>query len=679
MNITELTDLLVTSSQQFSQARFIPWWEDDYENCSYYYSILREETVQDANACLAACGREELLSPAGRYGLSLFHLCVWHNFYDAVDHMLRDGKITGDDVNLPDHKGYGLTPFLLACLCGNLPMAKLLLDHGADASASDKRGMNPYHFLAYPRFEGLELSSAAKEHAAGQRAQIAKLLTCDINQKEENGLTPLARMISTEYCSDYTWPLSGIFLDKGAETDYVDENGNTLLMLALMNNHKTAALKLIRQCPDMVNTANKDSRTPIGHAVYYQDRAMYIVLADHGAAPDGSDSMDMFPLSQVTSNTFSNVSADNKDSLGLALYLTEKLVRQADLDDDDEVGEITDIFHNALIADPEAHILDILHNAGLDFTAPIHCYGEKICLRDKCLRPAYGIEAVRKLARLGVDMDRAVTYGQTPAYIIAAQGCGRGAEDGLYFEEAAKLFSKESMEQLSNSGEAAVHLAAKHGHTGMLKTMIEKGAHINLPEDVPAQAGTTPLHEACAYGHPDAVKLLITAGADDTLKNLDGETPAHFAIMDKKRAGRLTPAQRGLLLKELKHLDIPGNDGKTPFMLLKDSARELLPLFLSRGVDINHTDNNGRTALMLHTDKDIVKELLRAGAEINLADNEGNTALHYALEDYAEDTARYLIKKGADYNCPNNEGETPFQIAAEKGFDTVLELMTDIG
>lgn len=678
MNITELTDLLVTSSQRFSQAKFIPWWEDDYENCSYYYEILSEETVQDANACIAACGKEELLSPVGRYGLTLFHLCVWHNFYDAVEHMLCDGKIEGEEINLPDHKGYGLTPFLLACLCGNLSMVRLLLEHGADVSASDKRGMNAYHFLAYPRFEGLELASASREHTAEQRGQIAGLLTCDINKKDENGLTPLARILSTDYCSDYTWPLIGIFLDKGAETDYVDEDGNTLLMMALVNNHKTAALKLIRRCPDMINTANKKGVSPIRHTVSYQNRAMYLALIDHGAAPADSAFIDMFPLSQITSNAFSDVYRDNKDGLDIALYLTEKMVRQADLDDDDELGEITDIFHNALIADPDAHVLDIFHKAGLNFTMPVHCYGERLCLRDKCLRSAYGIGVVRKLAQFGVDLDTAVIYGQTPANIIAAQECGRSPEDESYFEEAAEFFSKESMEQLDNSGEAAVHRAAKKGHTGMLKTMIEKGVDINLSKDAPAQAGTTPLHEACAYGHPDAVKLLIAADADDTLKNLDGETPAHFAVMNKKNVSQLTSGQREQLLKELKHLDIPRNDGKTPFMLLEYSTRELLPLFLDRGADVNHTDNNGMTALMLNTDKDLVKELIRAGADINLADNEGNTALHHALEDYAEGTARYLVKKGANYNCPNNEGKTPFQIAAEKGFETVLELMTDI-
>ena len=36
MNIKELTDLLVTSSQRTNQSQFIPWWEDDFEKSFYW-------------------------------------------------------------------------------------------------------------------------------------------------------------------------------------------------------------------------------------------------------------------------------------------------------------------------------------------------------------------------------------------------------------------------------------------------------------------------------------------------------------------------------------------------------------------------------------------------------------------------------------------------------------------
>lgn len=279
---------------------------------------------------------------------------------------------------------------------------------------------------------------------------------------------------------------------------------------------------------------------------------------------------------------------------------------------------------------------------------------------------------------LGVDMNKAVIKGRTPANILASRDKSRDHSAAVFYEEATKIFSRESMEQADNRGEAAVHLAAENGHTGMLKIMIEKGVDINLTEDEPGEAGLTPLHLACANGHVDVVKQLMNAGADDTMKNLKGETPAHFVLINKKYGWELETEQKAELLKELKHLDIPREDGQTPIMLLRYRDRELFSIFLDRGVDVNHADNDGVTPLMLCSDKAMAKELLRAGADINMADNEGDTALHYALRDGDEENARYLIKKGADYNHSNNCGVTPAQIAAEKGFESVLELMTDL-
>ncbi len=214
--------------------------------------------------------------------------------------------------------------------------------------------------------------------------------------------------------------------------------------------------------------------------------------------------------------------------------------------------------------------------------------------------------------------------------------------------------------------------------------MLEKGVDPNITQDQPAESGNTLLHIACIYGHGEIVKFLEAHGGDSSLQNINGELPAHHAVM--KFGGDLTSKQRAGVLGELKTLDGARNDGKTPLMLLMsmdiNTANELLPIFLEKGVDINATDNVGNTALILNTKnmcfKDIIKELVRAGADINMSDNTGSTALYYALKYGNQEVARFLIKKGADYNHTNNKGESCVQVAVEKGYDTVLELMTDI-
>lgn len=682
MDTKKLTELLVESSEIYSQSRCIPWWKtsmekaDDFDEDKYF----TPKTVEEVNTCVAECEKEELLTPRGHGGFTLFHLLVWHNFYDAVEGILRSGKPEKGTIDLTDHAGQGITPFLLACAQGNLAMVKLLLEYGADALFCDKRGRNAFHFLAYPDIEILEKNPACLEQSVDQRGEIARLLTCDINLESEEGLTPLAYLLSHDYCSDYTWPLTEIYLEKGAKTDYVDEDGNTLLMLARRNGHITAALQLMKNCTELLDVENKAGINPIRHAVEYRNMAMYFALLDHGAAKVPDACMEMFPLSQITSNAYCDISDDNRDALSMALYLTAKMITRMDPDDEDEVGEISELLHNGLIADKEGHLLDVCREMKIDFTMPVYYMGDMFCLRDECLHSAYGITVLKKLLEMGVDMNMAVIKGRTPAAIIASLEKRTYKEDEAFFAEAAELFSKDSMEQTDNEGRAAVHYAAERGHAGMLQVMIEKGVNINLTQDEPGDAGVTALHCACVRGHEDVVRLLMAAGADDTLANPDGETPAHYVVKERRFGGSLSPEQMSSLLRELKNINIPREDGRTPLMLLKNFGQdyELLSLFLDRGADVNHADQNGVTLLMLHTDKDDAKELIRAGADVNLADNEGNTALHYALECCSEGSARYLIKKGADYNRYNNRGVTPVQMAAEQGLDMVLELMTDI-
>ncbi|MCM1305591.1 MAG: ankyrin repeat domain-containing protein [Butyrivibrio sp.] len=707
MDYRELTESLIKYSDG-NRGKCVPWWDADRENSMYRYNYLTEEEVHTITEAVERCSKEELSSSAGNTGLSLFHLLVWCGLYKGAESALRKGV---DSSLSGTGECQGVTPLMAACFRGNEEMTKLLLRHGADSGLCDAKGRNVFHYLAGMRIGQMSNSFESQRGSMPRREAIAGLLSGDINARDREGNTPFEYMLKSNQ-TNFSWALAKVYIEKGAETHGQDEEGNSLLMTAVRNRHFTAALALMED-RELVNLPNQKGETPLHLAVSNYNLELAMALLDRKADKNLPDEKGRTPkeialerndedykqlfttgrlklntLSRLTGNAFAGYSQEERDRLSPALYMAGKLIREVDTDDDEEMGYIVNILYSALLNDEKCQILDMLAEAGIDMTAPIHMGGSVECIRDHCLGGNYGVKVIRKLMELGVDMDEALLKGRTPANIVASLQPRNmmGRHKDTYFEEAARLFSRESMEQRDDRGTAAVHEAAARNHVDMLRVMIEKGVDVNLAQDEPGEAGNTPLHLACENGNGEAAALLISSGGDDTIRNVKGETPAHLAMKKRKFGGDMRSEERTAVLEALEHIDIPGNNGRTPLMMLPEldlnMQIDVLPVLLEKGADVNRADDGGNTPLLLTAQKrsykGLIKELFRAGADVNAENREGNTALHGALRYGDQESAIFLIKKGADYNHANNAGVTPVQIAVEKGYDTVLELMTDI-
>lgn len=711
MTEKELIELLVKSGES-NRGKYAPWWDVDLENCIYKYDLFPEEAIREMTECAGGCPVEVLSAPVGTYGMTMFHLMVWAGLYDAAEDALKRGV----DANIPavagkgspEYSCVGVTPVMLACYRGNLKMVRLLLENGADDRACGGKGRDAYHYLAGSRMKGMANDYETQKNSMTQREPIARLLAGDINARDEQGMTPLQVMLYNEN-TNISWALTEVFMEKGADIHSTDDQGDSLLMAAIRNNHMTAALKLMED-KGLVSQPNKEGQTPLHLAAKRYRIELCMALLEKGADKNLRDGNGKTPkdialenpnadykqlftsgrlkldtLGRLAGNAFAEYSLDERDKISPALYLAGRLIREVDEDDEDEVGIILGILHNALLRDEKCQVLDLLKQAGYDFTAPVHRYGEVQCIRDICLGGNYGIKVIEKFIKMGLDMDAPLIKGRTPAYIVASQRERNmmGGRKDEYFEEAARFFSRESMEHVDDKGSTAIHEAVRNNHVDMLRVMIEKGVDVNITQDEPSDAGNTPLHVACVWGMAEAAKLLVDSGADDHLQNVNGETPAHLAVMKKKFGGDLKAKERIGLIEALNQVDAPRNDGKTPLILLQsldiNTVTEVQPLLLDKGADVNHADNAGNTALIAASQnycyKGIIKELIRAGADLNAADKNGNTALYYALKYGGQEPASFMIKKGADYNHANNEGVTPMDIAVEKGYDLVLGLM----
>ena len=100
---------------------------------------------------------------------------------------------------------------------------------------------------------------------------------------------------------------------------------------------------------------------------------------------------------------------------------------------------------------------------------------------------------------------------------------------------------------------------------------------------------------------------------------------------------------------------------------------------LEQGLDVNKTDPDGRTALMIAAFDgytEVVDLLLDYDAEVDRSDGAGRTAMMYASSGPFPQTVELLLRRGADVNHGDTaEGWTALMLAAAEGHQLVVEVL----
>ena len=694
--------------------RINKWWEEESQGGDNASAELNSQVLEYAKEI--SIGGAEVI---GYYGMTIFHQLVWHNYYEAAEILLKKG--INPDIRGGTGKGdytesyIGVTPLHLACHNGNLEMVKLLLKYGADTTLVDNSGRNCFHFLASSYVSHIWCGVASNDKVASkQRMEIAPLLKCNINEKDKLGNIPLLSLFN-EY-SLFPMFFLDIFIDIGADVTDVDNEGNTALMLATYNNKVTSALKLMKN-KGLINMQNNSGDTALHIALREYKYAIAYMLIENNADMNiqnnkGETASELMNergnkliLKQVNNprrfgieDLFDVIDSFANDWWGGAYdeyntfiyYICRKILRKIDVDDDTELIYVKKLLELMIRRSEGCALIDILMEEDYDLCMSI-CEGSTVTtIRDICIEECYkDISIMQKLDELGVDFDNALVCGCTPANIIASKFMRWDTDIYVHnmLAKALEYMSVKSMEVLNNEGFCAVHLAVKNNSYVLLQKMIERGVNIGITTDGPAEAGNTPLHLACIHQNTSIVKILMESGADDSVKNMEGETPAHCLFLRKTWPWEFDPEKCIEILKELNTIDEPTTKtGKTPIFMAQDMSvtwnEDITELLIDKGADVRRADNKGNTPLTAcashRPDRDIVKLMLKEGADINARDERGNNVLYYVINKGDCELARYLIKKGADYNIVNNKGETPVGIAIKNGYESVLELMTDI-
>ena len=180
----------------------------------------------EAVRSLIKCGLD--VNARGRWGQSPLQFALHNRHFDVVRYLVDQGA----DANFQDD---GLvTPLFLAAQAGNLEIVQLLLRHHADVNSQDSDGLTPMHHVI--------LNGGSK----GDYAQIVTLfleLGANPNVRDNKLQTPLHMVSSSRQLE-----VARILLAHGADVDAEDEEGMTVMQVALANEQAALVQLLSEYC-----------------------------------------------------------------------------------------------------------------------------------------------------------------------------------------------------------------------------------------------------------------------------------------------------------------------------------------------------------------------------------------------------------------------------------------------
>ena len=209
--------------------------------------------------------------------------------------------------------------------------------------------------------------------------------------------------------------------------------------------------------------------------------------------------------------------------------------------------------------------------------------------------------------------------------------------------------------------EFALLLAVESLHVAAVILLLDNGAQVNLKGPNGAIAITSAIASATGY-FPTKKKLskivqtLLKFGADVNLPDKFGFSALYAAIYIDKGDGCVDT------VKQL--LDNGGLIETVSWRALRFVVlnKEILQVFLDRGLKIDQQDESGKSLLMHTSNMETIRLLLAWKADVNLQDNDGRCALLNAVCNEKYDVAELLLNNGADLHLRAHNGESAASI-----------------
>ncbi|XEV07499.1 hypothetical protein FSHL1_012786 [Fusarium sambucinum] len=548
---------------------------------------------------------------------SLLHLAVCCNSPEAVKVLIDNGAdvtATGEKGLTPLHvardaeitrillqKGAmidaqmdgGRTSLHLASVGDRIEIVEVLLDMGASVNARDNDNFTPLHFACY--FGHLETARILIANGATLNAGVLHL-ACG-----KGNIDVIQLLVEEGVCLDDTWK------------DDTWKRGVRAIQWA-SEEGQVEVVKLLIDSGANINVKTEDG-SPILHSMCQTGHPETIkALVDAGADNEELDPFGFNPL--AVSLYYGNLNAAN-----------------------------------------------VLIAAGSELSRIIKSHGAKLL---------YHAVAEDYTSIISFLLDNGVDLGERDEDGVQALefavSCCRTHLVELFIEKGANVFGTDSR------GRTALHHACTHGNIETVRLLINTGSNLWSFDS----QGRTCLHPASYGDSLEIVDLLVTMGLSISAKAFDGRIPLHCAAMK----GSIEIVN--FLLKEGASTEQATDEGLDAIDIA--TIRGQLDILKSiveaspKGAINNVRDKSGATRLHIATDLNnvqSVKSLLNIpGIELDKADYAGRTALLLAARQGSDDIVQILVADDrVNPNMKDWHGSTPLFAAVRNGHSRIVEIL----
>lgn len=275
---------------------------------------------------------------------------------------------------------------------------------------------------------------------------------------------------------------------------------------------------------------------------------------------------------------------------------------------------------------------------------------------------------IELLVEYGADVNKSDNFGRFP------------------LRQAVRERGFETVKLLLDKG-ADVNERDAFGYTSLTEAIdqIEDITIIKLFLDKGAKPSSKDLEKAKFRGDKTVIELLESRMSGTAIRNemesiLDKEQPLdpdEFARLHKGRSPVREVSSDTPPKKQESAADFLNLNEKL-LKAAKEGNTEAIPVLIQNEADVNCSDSDGRTPLILavsHGNTKTAKTLHENGADINKPDNVGNTPLIWAVNGGWIETVQFLLANGADLYAKNKNDQNAFHFACQPGKEAILDIL----